>query len=44
MPSIDRSNQGEYEDKEILSTDGQSLADSLGCGFVDVSGSDGRPR
>lgn len=37
-------NQEEYEDKEILSTDGQSLADSLGCGFVDVSGSDGRPR
>lgn len=32
------------DEKEILSNEGQSLADSLGCGFVDVSGSDGQPR
>ena len=30
------------DEKEILSNEGQSLADSLGCGFVDVSGADGR--
>lgn len=32
------------DEREILSNEGQSLADSLGCGFVDVSGSDGQPR
>jgi hypothetical protein len=32
------------EEKEILSNHGQGLADSLGCGFVDVSGADGLPR
>ncbi|CAG7835441.1 unnamed protein product [Allacma fusca] len=30
------------DEKDLLSSDGQSLADSLGCGFVDVSGADGR--
>lgn len=32
------------EERELLSNEGQSLADSLGCGFVDVSGTDGQPR
>lgn len=32
------------DEREMLSNEGQSLADSLGCGFVDVSGSDGQPR
>ncbi|XP_035709893.1 rho GTPase-activating protein 190 isoform X2 [Folsomia candida] len=31
------------DEREMLSNEGQSLADSLGCGFVDVSGSDGQP-
>lgn len=34
---------GNLEEKEVLSNDGQGLADSLGCGFVDVSGSEERP-
>jgi len=38
------SHQESYEDREALSSDGQALADSLGCGFVDVSGNDGHPR
>lgn len=32
------------DEREMLSNEGQALADSLGCGFVDVSGSDGQPR
>jgi hypothetical protein len=33
-----------FEERELLSSDGQALAESLGCGFVDVSGNDGHPR
>lgn len=32
------------DEKEVLSNHGQALADSLGCGFVDVSGTNGLPR
>ncbi|CAL8073134.1 unnamed protein product [Orchesella dallaii] len=31
------------DEREAVSGDGQSLADSLGCGFVDVSGNEERP-
>jgi len=32
------------EEKDLLATEGKCLADSLGCGFVDVSGTNSCPR